>query len=163
VASVATTVLRLGFHRGAGLDENQCAGIRDKRAHRCIIFCKENATQRELQLMRILCLHGYTQNANVFYRQLSVLRKALKLRAELGALWREAKSLCVVFVSAPHVVTEMPQFLRREQDGEDIPIRGLHDITLGAYRETICALGGWPMTRAQIIAVSTRASRCSKP
>ncbi|ORZ37618.1 serine hydrolase FSH [Catenaria anguillulae PL171] len=43
--------------------------------------------------LRILCLHGYTQNATIFSKRTGVLRKFLKNRADL------------VYISAPHTPT----------------------------------------------------------
>ncbi|KAI8909465.1 serine hydrolase FSH [Powellomyces hirtus] len=50
------------------------------------------APRATAQRLRILCLHGYTQNANVFRSRLAVMRKDLKNIADFE------------FVSAPHVV-----------------------------------------------------------
>ncbi|TPX67218.1 hypothetical protein SpCBS45565_g03922 [Spizellomyces sp. 'palustris'] len=44
--------------------------------------------------LRILCLHGYTQNAEIFGKRIAVLAKDLKNLAEF------------VFISAPHVIPE---------------------------------------------------------
>ncbi|KAG2171507.1 hypothetical protein INT43_008233 [Umbelopsis isabellina] len=52
--------------------------------------------------LRILCLHGYTQNAITFSKKTAVLRKALKDVAEL------------VYVTGPHKVLE-PEFLTVEE------------------------------------------------
>ncbi|KAH8548904.1 serine hydrolase FSH [Umbelopsis sp. PMI_123] len=52
--------------------------------------------------LRILCLHGYTQNAITFSKKTAVLRKALKDVAEL------------VYVTAPHKVLE-PEFMTVEE------------------------------------------------
>lgn len=50
------------------------------------------------QKLRILCLHGYLQNGDVFKNRIGSMRKALKRRAEF------------FFVSAPHHV-------ERQEDG----------------------------------------------
>ncbi|KAI8817839.1 serine hydrolase-domain-containing protein, partial [Fimicolochytrium jonesii] len=58
--------------------------------------------------LRILCLHGYTQNAEVFRKRLAVLRKDVKDTAEL------------VFMSAPHDVAPEhlpPGFSQTESEG----------------------------------------------
>ncbi|KAI9203871.1 alpha/beta hydrolase family protein [Polychytrium aggregatum] len=49
-------------------------------------------------MLRILCLHGYTQNASVLRKRTGVLRKDLKSLAEL------------VYVSAPFEVAQAPSF-----------------------------------------------------
>ena len=48
----------------------------------------------ERRKLRILCLHGYLQNAAVFRSRLGSMRKALKSRAEF------------IFIDAPHLAAQ---------------------------------------------------------
>ncbi|KAI1308176.1 hypothetical protein EDD11_004331 [Mortierella claussenii] len=61
--------------------------------------------------LRILCLHGYTQNAITFTKKTAALRKALKDVAEL------------VYVTAPHIVP-IPT-LATPEEREDDPLENL--------------------------------------
>ena len=53
-----------------------------------------SAPERKL---RILCLHGYLQNAEVFRSRLGSMRKALKSRAEF------------IFIDGPHLAYHQPE------------------------------------------------------
>jgi hypothetical protein len=74
--------------------------------------------------LRILCLHGYTQNAITFSKKTAVLRKALKDVAELGnasscliesvSRFHSPYVLLPVYVTGPHKVLE-PEFLTVEE------------------------------------------------
>lgn len=61
-----------------------------------------------LDMLRILCLHGYTQNAYIFRQRTGVLRKVLKSVAEL------------VFINAPYTL-EKPEGMEAFDSDADIP------------------------------------------
>ncbi len=67
-------------------------------------------------LSRILCLHGYCQNAAVLRAKTHALRKSLRNEAEL------------VYIDAPHIVPTTTKFMSDSTDTLDDEDRGIRDI-----------------------------------
>lgn len=71
--------------------------------------------------LKMLCLHGYLQNADVFRSRMGSTRKALKSRCEF------------VFVDAPHLVDAATQ---KQLTGDN----GVVDNARTWWRWTVCCL-----------------------
>ena len=79
--------------------------------------------------LRVLCIHGYRQNANSFRERTGALRKLMK------------KQIDFVFLSAPHVIPEPENLARPDEERERGWWFSKTDSSYYALERTDCCLG----------------------
>ncbi|KAF7632396.1 FSH1 domain-containing protein [Meloidogyne graminicola] len=74
----------------------------------------------ERKQLKILCFHGYRQNAEIFKKKSGALRKLLRSQAKFGKLYFLAVLKILEFISAPFPINSMiREFKEGDEDDEE--------------------------------------------